>query len=219
MTVDQKIRAAIKATLENIPGIGVVHGYERFSKDPKSFAGLYLNEGKLLGWHIRRLNIREAEYSTMYNRIIINWRIRGFAGLVDVAESELVFDNLVDAIRSAFRRLPLLCDLKGKDLAKIVNNGEAGVQVSSSEPVMFAGVLAHRVTLALTTEHLEEIEPRISDFAEVGESTKVENGQNGENVQIEPKPCPNEGAFSMNLCLSPGGEDFILETKDGETHE
>ena len=209
MSYNQKIRAAIKATLEKVPNSGVIHEYERFSKDPKSFSAMYLKNNALLGWHIRRLNISEQKFSSMYNRVTITWRIRGFAGLVDGAGSELVFDELIDNIRAAFRRLPVLCDQAGEELAKTVVNGQAGVQVQNSEPVMFAGVLAHRVTLALTTEHLEEIEPVISDFAELGE-----NITSGEAGQTTPKPCPNGGAFNIGLCLSPSGDDFKIKTEE-----
>lgn len=202
MSNDRKLRAAIKAVLQNVPGIGVVHDFERYSTDPKRFSAMYLKGNKLLGWHIRRLSIREDEYSTMYNKVSTTWRIRGFAGLVDSAASELVLDDLIDSLRAAFRRLPVLCDATGAHLAGTVANGQAGLQVQDSEPVVFAGVLAHRVTLSLVTQHLAEIEPVISDHADLG-------GNVNEGGTV--KPCPNGGAFSMNLCISPGGEDFKIK--------
>ena len=163
MTGHKRIRAALVALLEAVPGIGTLHNYERFASKPKEFQALYLQGQDIRGFYVRRQSYRETPYSTMKNRVRTRWVIRGFASLVDADATELAFDDLLDAIAAMLRAKPVVYDADGNGLCHTVTDDSAGLQLEDSSPVMFAGVLCHGATFSLTTEHLEEIEPNISD--------------------------------------------------------
>lgn len=144
MSEHSVIRAAIVGRLQQVAGIGLVHGYERYAKSDKDFRDLYLQDGQLLGWHVRRIGRREDVGS---NDVFTDWEIRGFMALQDAGASELIFDDLYDAICDAWRADPTL--------GKAVSAPKAGADVvpamQDSGPVMFAGVLCHSMRLKLTT--------------------------------------------------------------------
>lgn len=142
------IRAAIVNSLQAVAGIGSVHDRERFAAREKDLAALYLVGGKLAGCHVRRVSVREVPYSTLYNTVHTRWRISLFASFLDAESSEILFDDLVDRIRAKFRNSDL-----GGLVESIGDEGEAGVQLDDSGPVMFSGVLCHGARLSLTTRH------------------------------------------------------------------
>lgn len=172
MTGPERIRAAIMAVLESVPGIGVTHNYERFSKQNDSFQALFsvaeseAPEARRIvrGWCVHRQSWREYPYDTGKNRIRTRWVVTGYASLLDTEKSELSFDAVLDRATAAFRARPVLHDDTGMALCHTrTDEGGAGLQVEDSGPVMFAGLLCHRALCSLVTEHLEEIEPGISD--------------------------------------------------------
>ena len=150
-TVSQ-IRAAIKAKLVAIPDIGVVHDYERLAASVGKLKALYVVDGKLLGWHIRR--VATGEVSPVIGRYTIDhrWQIRGFMAIDDAAESERTFDDLIEAIRDAFRADETLNNLIGGTQAPPPS---IGVQLIEHGPVMFADVLCHGARLAYATRHIQ----------------------------------------------------------------
>ncbi|WP_316978047.1 hypothetical protein [Shumkonia mesophila] len=147
-----EIRAAIKAKLESVPGIGLVHSYERYAHDQKAFRTLFETSGKVLGWLIRRVATRETSRTIGRHDVTHRWQIRGYMSLDDAAASEIAFDDLVEAGRDAFRADETL----GGVVDDTVGDGDSiGLQVEDSGPVMFAGVLCHSVRLGLTTRHTQ----------------------------------------------------------------
>jgi len=147
-----ELRAAIVARLEGVEGIGVVHGRQRYAAEQPAFRALYTVDAggglrRINGWHLRR--VRTAETSpTIGGAIAVHlWRIEGFLSFDDAAGSELEFDLLVERIRDAFRADPEL----GSAAVIPEDEGAYGVQVESSEPVMFAGHLCHGCRLSLAT--------------------------------------------------------------------
>jgi len=163
MTGFERIRAALVALLQTVPGTGVVHSYERFAKNPTTFQALYLQGQDIRGFYVRRQSYRELGFTSQKNRIRARWTIQGFASLVDADATELAFDRLLDDVAAAVRARPVLHDDGGNALCHVVTDDGAGLQLDESGPVMFAGVLCHGARFSLTTEHLEEIEPNISD--------------------------------------------------------
>lgn len=140
------IRAAIAATLRAVPNIGVVHDHEPYLKTEAKLRELYVEGGLLLGWHFRRVATREV--SPAIGRAIERhaWQIRGFMAFNDAGTSEVAFDDLIEAIRDAFR-----ADETLGGAASTIDDEAAGIQVEDSGPVMFCGVLCHSARLALTT--------------------------------------------------------------------
>jgi hypothetical protein len=152
-TLDQ-IRNAIAAKIAAVPDIGKVHEYERFAKGEKDFRTLYEHNGQIRGWNVRRLTKAEnAPAQGCYN-VLNKWRISGFLSLDDANQSEIVFDNLVEAVCDAFRADETLGGLIAGTVMD--NPNVAGIQVEDSGPVMFAGVLCHSARLVLYTWHIRK---------------------------------------------------------------
>lgn len=151
------IRAAIKAKLLTVTGIGQVHDYERYAKTNNELAALYASGGRLLGWHFYREATAEEDLNNGEVRRLFQWKLRGFMSLDDDDASGILFDNLVELIATAFRTDPTLggvC-LANKNLDH--EFGPSGIQVDSITPVMFANVLCHRAELSLITETTEAV--------------------------------------------------------------
>jgi hypothetical protein len=163
MTGHERIRAALAALLATVPGIGRLHNYERFAAKPQDFQALYLQGRDIRGFYIRRQSYRELTYSSTRNKVRTRWSIRGFASLVDAEATELAFDALLDGMAAKLRANPVLRDNLFTPLCHTVTDDGAGLQLEESGPVMFAGVLCHGATFSLSTEHLEDIEPGVSD--------------------------------------------------------
>lgn len=146
------VRAAIKATLQSVTDIGVVHDYERYSHDLAKLKTLYYSapHSQLRGWFIRR--VKTAETGILPPRYLeqVTWQIRGVMALDDAGASELVFDELLDAIRDAFRADRTLGGTVTK-IGRLQPNAERGLQLDDSGPVLFGGVLCHGARFSLLT--------------------------------------------------------------------
>lgn len=151
MATLQQIRDAIKATMDAVPGVGIVHNRERYIESLADFKTLFVTGAELKGWIIRRTGFRVTSSALGRDTVVNRWRIDGWAGFDDAASSELAFDNLIEEIRAAFRADESL----GGVVAGTVIDGEAGIQLDDSGPVMFAKVLCHSARLRLATRHYE----------------------------------------------------------------
>lgn len=153
------IRAAIKTKLQGVANIGVVHDYERFASRESDFQTLYKDtvSGRILGWNFYREATLEEELSIGDVRRVHTWRIHGFMGLDDADATGKTFEDLIEAIATAFRADPTLGGvvLANKDLDD--EFGQVGIQVDQVDTVMFAGVLCHRARLRLLTETTENV--------------------------------------------------------------
>ncbi len=149
------VRAALVALVASVAGIGRVHDYQRYAREPRDFAEHYLwadvaNGGleHIRGWQVSRTS--GGERTLGVGRVLINdgWTIRGYMTLNDALRSELAFDDLVEAIRDAYRADPTL---GGACSAEMFGNGPDGVQLADAGPVVFCGVLCHSAALSLET--------------------------------------------------------------------
>lgn len=164
MIATTQIRAAIVAVIAAIPGVGQVHDRERYAKTEKDLLAHYGHGGAVLGWFVRRIARRVGRGSTLRNRVVTSWQIRGYASFRDDLASELAFDDLADAVADAFDADDTLGGLIESFES---DDGTAGVQLVDAGPVMFAGVLCHSVRLNLVTVHHElrgEDPEGLSDF-------------------------------------------------------
>lgn len=148
------IRAAIVAKIALLPGAGVVHNRERYADTLDGLVSLYVSSGVLQGWFVRRLSTVRRRPAIGRLVVVHTWAIRAYRAYDDAGASELSFDDLVESFGDAIRDDDTLggvvtsCAPDGLD-------GEAGVQLEDSGPVMFAGVLAHSARLKLRTLHFE----------------------------------------------------------------
>ena len=147
------IRSAIAELMQSVPDIGVVHDYERYADKQSEFKQLYVSEvegvPQVRGWFIRRLARKESSSALARARVEMTWRIQGYMGFVDAAQSEKTFDALLDAVVAAFRRDETL----GGIVDSTIVGQDAGLQIEDAGPVMFAGVLCHAVSGRLMTRH------------------------------------------------------------------
>lgn len=151
MSTVQAHRDALAALIAAVPSAGVVHAFEPYAKSQSEFQAAYLwtapgGAQQLRGWHIRRTATRERELGVGRTLNAHTWRVRGFMALDEGGATELVFDELVEAIRRAYRLNPTL-----SGAAQLSPADGAGIDLTDSTPVVFTGVLCHSATLQLTT--------------------------------------------------------------------
>lgn len=102
------IRAQIKAILEAVSGIGVVHDYERYARSITDFRQIMTKTGSTTvnGWVItRKKTPSEQVIMGPKGQIQRNYlyRIAGVYALDDAAGSEKTFQGIIDAIFAAFK--------------------------------------------------------------------------------------------------------------------
>ncbi|MEX2630027.1 MAG: hypothetical protein WD341_08825 [Tistlia sp.] len=192
MTTTPQVRAAILAKLQARSELGLVHGFERYSKQASTLVELYTSAGagakrELRGWYLRRLRRRVRADGSMYVKVETEWRLRGFLGLEDAEATETVLDSLVDAIEADFRA----DDTLGGLVERLGPEGEEsawGWQLTDSGPVMFGSMLCNSAELSLTTVHSEPrgVEGDPFTLAVAGWNLDAEPGDETEDhVQLE----------------------------------
>ncbi|MEQ8605182.1 MAG: hypothetical protein RIB45_17860 [Marivibrio sp.] len=187
MTALADIRAGVLAFVNATPGVGVTHGYQRYAHKVSDFKSLYAQGEKVLGFFITRTGWSCEEHDSATNRIVNRWTIRGFMALEDEAESEVLFDQALEAMRQQFNTDETL----GGVVDTTIVDGRAGLQLESQEPVMFAGILCHQARLTLSTVHFEDVgaTDAIDDFLQGGVAYDLAqpDGVNEAEDLIEPE--------------------------------
>lgn len=145
-------RAALYATIQGVPNIGVVHAYERVSNDLAKLKELYFSRphNQIRGWFIRRVRVREIGLMQTRYLEVTDWQIRGFMAIDDAAATELTMDTLIEALRDQLRTNNTLSGTVLKQ-GLLQNGAERGLQLEDFGPYMFGGVLCHGARLGLTT--------------------------------------------------------------------
>ncbi len=161
MAAVSAIRAQIKAILDGVANIGVVHDYERFAKTKADLVTLYTSNAggstRVRGWWFDRVATQERDVELGTVRRIHTWRIVGYLSLDDADATGKLLQDLMEAIGTAFRAQRTLGGtvLDIRDLS--LEDAPSGIQVDGIEPVMFADVLCHRASLRLVTETLDTV--------------------------------------------------------------
>ncbi|MEO5341095.1 MAG: hypothetical protein H7837_11375 [Magnetococcus sp. MYC-9] len=146
MTDLESIRQEIVDRLYDIPDIGRVHGYQPYLRNEQRLRDLYVENGLLCGWYVRRIATQESSPAVGRRVETHTWLVWGVMALSEDGESELAFDGLIEEIRDRFRADEDL----GGDVTTVTQEW-AGMQVDNAEPVLFCGVLCHSVRLLLRT--------------------------------------------------------------------
>lgn len=145
-------RAALVALVAAVPDVGVVNDHQPYATQLRDLHNFYVwpgadgNTPQLRGWHLRRVRTTETEPGVGRTVNAHTWELTGYMALDEATDSEIVFDELVEAIRRAYRLDPTLAAAAPMSPA----NG-AGMQVLRSLPVLFANVLCHSVVMQVTT--------------------------------------------------------------------
>lgn len=145
-------RAALYAILQTVPGIGVVHAYERMAADLSKLKQLYFSPAhqQIRGWFIRRVSVRETGILIPAYLEVVEWQIRGFMALDDSASTELVMDDLIEVVRDTLRGNQTLNATVLK-LGLLGAKTDRGLQLQDFGPYLFGGVLCHGAKLSLVT--------------------------------------------------------------------
>ena len=135
------IKTQIKAILERVNGIGVVHNRIRYSRSIAEFLALMSSGGKVNGWMITRKST-PAERDTMptINRAHL-FKIMAIYDLDDAAASEITFQAILDAIFDAFK--------SNYNLNGTAQNSEP-VQIEDVDVDEYGGKLFHTAELSLS---------------------------------------------------------------------
>jgi hypothetical protein len=152
----QAQREALVAVIASVPEVGLVHDRERYAANETAFRELYLftptgGSQQVRGWWVRRSATAEYAINTVRTVNVITWTVRGYMSFNDAQASELTFDGLIEAIRSAVRADSTLGGVCPIGPLKDGEDATDGVQVTDAGPVMFAGVLCHSAVLQLKT--------------------------------------------------------------------
>jgi len=167
----ERVRAAIGAMMKSVPGIGIVHPYERYAKNSEGFQSLYAWQPdgqavpELRGWFIHRRATRDYVKTQSLNRVESDWLIKGYFGWVDARATVLIADTIIEALLRAFRRDPTLGGIVERPRAS--TEVPIGLTLVESAPYMFGGLLAHGVTFNLTTTHYEDAHAPVEALADL----------------------------------------------------
>lgn len=141
-------RAALAALIAAVPNVGIVNDYERYARDESKFKAAYVytpagGDQQVRGWRISNTAVQERSLGVKRVLNVMTWQVRGYMSLADDEGSEKVFDDLVEAIRTAYRANPTL----GGICAAEPLGEDDGMQKVDAGPVLFCGVLCHSVLL------------------------------------------------------------------------
>lgn len=146
-------RTALYTLVVGVPGIGQVHDRERYMREEAKFRSLFVSRidgaDQLRGWWLRRAATMERTLGIGRRMEVHTWHLRGYMALSDDAGSELVFDELVEALRDAVRST---ADAGGVPWQPApFDSPTDGLQVLEIGPVIFCSVLCHSALLELKT--------------------------------------------------------------------
>lgn len=144
-------RAAIKAVLSSITGIGEVHDYERFSNDWTKFLELFKDDAqKINGVAFARSQFSTQQRTLGETEVAHVFVLRRIMGLNDALASGVTFDDHLETMRLALRQA---ATLNSADVTTAPDwgpmAGAVGAQMDISEIRMFGGVLCHYAELRL----------------------------------------------------------------------
>ena len=146
-------RAAVMAMLLQVPSIGRVHPSVRFVREESKFREAYLwappgGLQHVRGWHLQSPTTERRSWGM--GRVLLKhtWSIRGYLVLNLQEESQLVFDDLCEAVGVAHEGDRTL---GGVSTAEELGGETSGVQKLEAGEVMFCSTLCHSALLQLET--------------------------------------------------------------------
>lgn len=143
-----EIRTEIKAIIEGVSGIGIVHEYLRWSSTSSKFLTLFKDKSdKINGCMMTRVKtVEDAVSGGRTSDRDHKFRIICIYGLDDDGESELYFqDTIVEGICTKLRSEKTLCN-------RTVALGVPQVEIV--EPRKFGSVLCHYAEITVSVEEI-----------------------------------------------------------------
>ena len=137
------IREQIKTILAGVPGIGVVHDYERWAVDETAMLKRFQDaDGRINACEFARK--RREERFVNGQEVIHIFTVRRIMGLKDSEATGIIFDDHLDLLAAAFQandNLNGACMTTAPDWGEM--SGFSGLQIDVIEPRMFGNVLCH----------------------------------------------------------------------------
>lgn len=138
-----ELRSALLGRLQGL-NLGELHPYERYSRNHKDLVSLYQFDGRIQGGFLRRPTARVTAGGSQGNRNRQDYELVLFRAWQDAEESQLLFDNSLDALMDDFANNHRLSGWS------CVSNDRLGFELVRNEPAMFAGVLVHYAVLRIS---------------------------------------------------------------------
>ena len=142
----------IKAKMDAVTDVGVVHKYYRWNKGWKEFIEYFTytptNQPKQIrGWEITRLSAPEHHRGCYYRHH--KFRLSGYMSLEDKSKTDLEFQGLIDEVCNVFRNVDAPIDstwwyMDGD------NEETSPAQTPTIRARMFGNVLCHTTEITLT---------------------------------------------------------------------
>lgn len=136
------LRTALLTRLQLL-ALGMLHAYERYSTTTKTLAQFYQFEGRLQGGFLRRPAAKVLAGGSSGNRQRQSFELVLFRSWQDDEESQLQFDEQLDALMADFTNSHRLVGWS------CVDGERLGFELVRNEPAMFAGVLVHYAVLRI----------------------------------------------------------------------
>lgn len=154
-------RTQIKTILEGVSGIGKVYAYQRWANDWQALLKLFkTTSDKINAWMITREKTSQIRMTMGEKERAHIFLMRGLYGLNDSDGTELIFQDLIEDIVTAFDAAETL-----NDTARTTNPDwgpmadSVGLQVDIVEQRVFGSVLCHYAECRLCA--IEVIEDEI----------------------------------------------------------
>jgi len=144
---DEAIRLKITEIIQRVPGIGLVHEYERWAVDWNKFILLFQDpvSKKILGWEITRRSAPGTYISSRQEEVSSEYVIHGFMGVQDADRTEIKFNALIELVRDQFRADWTLGGL---------NPGPQGFNVQVIDTRSFGSVLCHYCEIVIPVQYV-----------------------------------------------------------------
>ena len=151
------IRPQIKALIESVAGVGVVHDYERYSADPATVLAFFQTvEGQpLKGWFFKLARRDEFTKSNKRSLLVYTFDVSALYSEADAAATEKTFTDLIMAVCDKFRLLANVtlagtCERTDTEAGPLA--GRTGLQVDSIEYLRLSGTLVHFARMKLAAQ-------------------------------------------------------------------
>jgi hypothetical protein len=139
------IADAVAVRLAQVTNIGKVHTFQRNINKPEVFKEKCFDpaQGRIATWMLSRESRSDRQAANVSNEIQHAVKLRGYMAVEDNAETELIFQKVVDAVCEAFRPQTSL-----GGIAELI----LPVQVPTIAYIELHGVLCHYAECTLTIQ-------------------------------------------------------------------
>lgn len=142
----------IKAKMDAVTDVGIVHTYYRWNKSQKEFLDLFTytptnKSRQIRGWEITRISGAEHKKGVYFRHH--KFRLSGYMSLEDKSKTDIEFQGLIEDVCNAFRNVE---DQGGATWYYMDGDNEtdSSPQIPVIKPKMFGNVLCHTTEIILT---------------------------------------------------------------------